>query len=397
MPVYCYKAKKMDGTQVNGTMEAAEYSSLVHLLREDGLYVYYMLEKNDSPTGILDSKLGIKQIAIFCSQMSAMLKAGIPIAGALGISGKSISDKKMKKAVELVCEQVQKGQEMSQSMKKTGKKFPAFLIYMIETGETSGALDEIMEKMAAHYEQEAELRGKIRTALIYPCILAITAAIVTIFMLTFVLPQFFSLFGDMELPALTRFLIAVSLFLTRHWFSLLTGICVFAGMCYLLMSKDAFRLMVHGWMLQIPGIGALLKTIYTYRFASAFSLLYGSGVGILKSLDVSGRVMGNRYAGKQLELVSEKISSGIRLYEALEDTEVFRQMFISMVMVGEESGSLEEIMVETGDVFRKEASTAISQLIALLEPMMIIIMGGIVGVIVLSIMLPIFQTYSYMV
>lgn len=397
MAVFYYRSRRMDGTEVRGTMEAADRDDLVSQLRREGLYVFHIHQLNRLAGVMWKPRISLKNISVFCSQMSAMLGAGIPAAKSLDMCRRSAADRNVKEALNAVSERVQKGQALSQAMLESGNLFPAFLIYMVETGESSGTLDVIMKKMSAHYEQEVHLRGKIRTALIYPCILAVVAVAAVAFMLTFVLPQFTHMFTDMELPVLTSLLIAFSNFLRVNWLSVLSGVFITVSLFGWMMTKDSFRRVIHKSILLLPITGKLIKTIYTSRFASTFAVLYGSGVDILNCLDISGRVLGNSYVRQQLQKTSIQLRAGDMFSDALKNTEVFDLIFVSMVMIGEESGSLEQMLADVGTFYEKEANTAISQLIALVEPVMILIMGGVIGIIVLAIMLPIFKMYGFMI
>lgn len=397
MAVFYYKSRRMDGTEIRGTAEAADRDDLVYRLRRDGLYVFHIRQLNRLAGVVWKPRISLKNVSVFSSQMSAMLGAGIPAAKALDMCRRSAPDRNFKEALSAVSERVQKGQALSQAMLELGNLFPAFLIYMVETGESSGTLDVIMEKMSAHYEQEVHLRGKIRTALIYPCILAVAAAAAAVFMLMFVLPQFTYMFTDMELPVLTSALMALSDFLRVNGLPVLIGILIAVAMFGWMMSKNSFRLVVHESMLLLPVAGKLIRTIYTSRFASTFAILYGSGVDILSCLDISGRVLGNSYVRLQLQKASVQLRAGDMFSDAIKNIEVFEPMFVSMVMIGEESGSLDQMLADVGTFYEKEANTAIGQLIALVEPLMILIMGGVIGIIVLAIMMPIFRMYGFMI
>ena len=388
----------MDGTKECRTAEAPDQATLVRNLHEENLYCYEIQELNAvKKKDIFDQrKINLKFIVTYCRQLGAMLAAGVLLSRALDIIYDSAEKKTMKKAIYRLREQVQEGESLSRAMKEMGRAFPSLLIYMTETGETSGTLDVIMEQMAEHYEQEIKTKGKVRTAMIYPCILAVVAIVATTFMLIEVLPRFVTMFSGIQLPWITRKMLELSSFLQSYGKILAAGIvCLFLLFLWGL-SKPVFRIKVDKLQLSIPIVGKLLRTIYTSRFATTFSILYGSGIDVLMSLEVTAKVLGNSYVEKKLGEALEELQRGRSLSVSLESVGIFTKVFLSMVVVGEESGSLENVLRDTGKFFDEEASTAIAQMVALMEPAMIVVMGGIIGTIVLSIMIPIFSMYGQM-
>lgn len=394
MATFDYKAKRMDGSEISGSMEAADRESLIQRIRADGLYVY-KIHRTDGTGPLPLPPVRSEKLAAFCIQMSAMLTAGISVAAALDICRRSAGDKKLQNTFMELSEEVQKGQSLSQAMTDMGSVFPRFLIHMVETGETSGNLDEIFQTMSEHYEQEVELRGKVQTALIYPCVLLVVTLATTLFILTFVLPQFARMFEDGELPLLTRALMGISSVMVHDWPKMIAGLLLVLFLFLWLSGKRRFRYVADQCVLRFPVAGGLLHTLYTTRFASTFSILYGSGIGILKSLDIAGKVLGNSYAAGQLQIAATELSSGELLADVLERTGIFLPVFISMVAVGEEAGNLEQILADTGAFYHKSANAAINRLIALLEPVMIVTMAAVISLIVIGIMLPIFRMYGY--
>lgn len=396
MALYRYKACGADGSVQTGSLEAADDQALLDQLHRRGLFCceyHREAAKRDITWG---RRLKIRILSPFCRQMAAMLAAGIPVSGALAVCSEASQDRALKNALVRLNMTVQKGRTLSEAMEEMRGIFPDLLIRMIETGESSGSLDQMMKKMAGHYNQEAELGGKVRSAMTYPVILFIVTLISTAFMLTAVLPRFASLLSATELPAITRFMMKLSDLLKNHGI-LILFICagvVLAGT--LLMARPSVKLRADGCLLRLPVVGRLLKTVYTSRFAAAFSVLYGSGISILASLEVAGRVMENAYVGECLRQVSEDLRKGELLSQSLRRKDIFLPMFISMVVAGEESGSLESVLRDTGDFYEKEALRALSQMVALVEPFMMILMALVVGSIVMAIMVPIYTMYSQM-
>lgn len=394
MARYRYKACGADGSVRTGALEAADDQALLDQLHRRGLFCcgYHREAAKGERTGGHRLKAGV--LSPFCRQMAAMLTAGIPVSGALAVCSQASRDRALKHALVRLHMTVQKGCTLSEAMEELRGTFPDLLIRMAGAGESGGSLDHMMEKMAEHYSQEAELGGKVQNAITYPIILFIVTLISTAFMLTAVLPRFAAMLSGTELPAMTRFLLKLSALLQNHGI-LILFLCagfVLSGAC--LLARPRVRLWMDGCLLRLPVAGRLMKTVCTSRFAATFSVLYGSGIGILASLEAAGRVMGNAYVGECLRQVSEDLRKGELLSQALRRRNIFLPMFISMVVAGEESGSLESVLRDTGAFYEKEAVRALNQMAALAEPCMIILMALVVGSIVMAIMLPIYTMYS---
>ncbi len=393
MAQFVYKARSAAGQVETGVAEATDKEELIHQLREKQLFCFQVREQREKDQGT-SKPLKLKHLSTFCRQLAALLHAGVSMAQALDTLYKSSPNRQAKEAALTLYEGVLKGQSLSATMQQMGKTFPELLTYMTETGEASGTLDIIMEKMALHYEQELQMKKKIQSALIYPVLLSIISLGSVIFLLTTVLPQFVDMYQGMDLPAPTRLLLGINQFVTNNWLLLLGILLAFVLLSGYLMTQKRFRISVKWLIFRLPLVGRLVQTILTSRFASTFSVLYASGISILKSLDITSRVLGNDYVEQRMLMVAERLRLGGMLSESLAETGVFNQMFISMVLVGEESGTLDDMLQKTGDFFEKEANTALTQMIALIEPLMIVIFGMIISFIVLAIILPIFNMYG---
>lgn len=394
MGIYQYKAKRMDGKTVFGTEEAADLLSMQRRLRGEGLYCYEIKEKEQEERALTARKMGAETAASFCRRLAVLLSSGIPVERALALCRESEKDTYLKAILLKLTGELQKGQSLSQAMKETKRTFPAFMISMAEAGEASGAMDKIFIKLAAHYEEEAEIRGKVQTVMIYPCILAAVSIAAAVFLLTIVLPGFVRIFGDMELPLITRCIITLGSILKERGLFIAGFLGILALIFYKAMENEKIRIRVHGAVLSVPVFGEFLNLVYTARFALTFSALLENGVGVLKSLDIAGKVLGNSCIQKKLKDSREAVGKGQQLSKALNDVHVFSGSFVSIVAVGEEAGRLEQILSDTGCYYEKEIARLAGKITAMLEPIMILMMGGMVGVIVLSIMIPIFRMYS---
>lgn len=393
MPRYRYTAKGMNGRVCKGSMEASDPADLTERLKQRELYCFRWREIEESRSSGL-SPLKIRMLPPLCRQFSSMMAAGVPLGDILTVSIRAEGDKGMKKVLLRIRKAVYEGSTLSEAMEATEGIFPNLLVYMIQTGEASGRLDEILDRLAAYYSREEELAGKVRAAMTYPLILLFVTICCSIFLLTAVLPQFAAMLQGDRLPALTRFMLGAGEQLRLHGGLYAAAMLILILFILSASAVTGVRLRIGRVLLHIPFAGKLLKIIYTSRFASSFSVLYGSGTGILEALDIAGRVIGNEHIRLEIREACFCMEQGQSLSKALGRLEMFPPVFLSMTAAAEESGDLERIMEQTGRYYEKEAERAMNQMIALLEPAMILVMAGMVGSIVLAVMLPMFQMYS---
>lgn len=393
MPRYRYTAKGMNGRVCKGSMEASDPADLTERLKQRELYCFRWREIEESRSSGL-SPLKIRMLPPLCRQFSSMMAAGVPLGDILTVSIRAEGDKGMKKVLLRIRKAVYEGSTLSEAMGAMEGIFPNLLVYMIQTGEASGRLDEILDRLAAYYSREEELAGKVRAAMTYPLILLFVTICCSIFLLTAVLPQFAAMLQGARLPALTRFMLGAGEQLRLHGGLYAAAMLILILFILSASAVTGVRLRIGRALLHIPFAGKLLKIIYTSRFASSFSVLYGSGTGILEALDIAGRVIGNEHIRLEIREACFCMEQGQSLSKALGRLEMFPPVFLSMTAAAEESGDLERIMEQTGRYYEKEAERAMNQMIALLEPAMILVMAGMVGSIVLAVMLPMFQMYS---
>lgn len=393
MPRYRYTAKGMNGRVCKGSMEASDPADLTERLKQRELYCFRWREIEESRSSGL-SPLKIRMLPPLCRQFSSMMAAGVPLGDILTVSIRAEGDKGMKKVLLRIRKAVYEGSTLSEAMEATEGIFPNLLVYMIQTGEASGRLDEILDRLAAYYSREEELAGKVRATMTYPLILLFVTICCSIFLLTAVLPQFAAMLQGDRLPALTRFMLGAGEQLRLHGGLYAAAMLILILFILSASAVTGVRLRIGRALLHIPFAGKLLKIIYTSRFASSFSVLYGSGTGILEALDIAGRVIGNEHIRLEIREACFCMEQGQSLSKALGRLEMFPPVFLSMTAAAEESGDLERIMEQTGRYYEKEAERAMNQMIALLEPAMILVMAGMVGSIVLAVMLPMFQMYS---
>ena len=338
-------------------------------------------------------KIKLKDISLFCKQMSVMLESGIPLNNAVDILEQQATSKNLKSSLKIVSKSLKEGSQLSKAMLDQDGMFPDLLIRMVQAGEKTGKLDEVLEKMSEHYNKELKTSRQIRGAMIYPAVLAFLAVAAVLALLYIVIPSFSGIFeqSGMDMPLPTRIVLAASNFVRSYWYILfgVTGILVFLFLRY--RSTEAGRYQLDRLKLWLPVIKGPMQKIVTARFASTLAILTSAGIPLVEAIESAAATTNNAVVIEKMKIANEGLQKGERLTGMITSTGLFPPMMLSMVKIGEESGSLESMLIKTSDYYEEELETAIKQLLSLLEPAMIIVMGVIIGGIVASVMLPMFE------
>ena len=338
-------------------------------------------------------KIKLKDISLFCKQMSVMLESGIPLNNAVDILEQQATSKNLKSSLKIVSKSLKEGSQLSKAMLDQEGMFPDLLIRMVQAGEKTGKLDEVLEKMSEHYNKELKTSRQIQGAMIYPAVLAFLAVAAVLALLYVVIPSFSGIFeqSGMAMPLPTRIVLAASNFVRSSWYILfgVTGILVFLFLRY--RSTEAGRYQLDRLKLNLPVIKGPMQKIVTARFASTLAILTSAGIPLVEAIESAAATTNNAVVIEKMKIANEGLQKGERLTGMITSTGLFPPMMLSMVKIGEESGSLESMLVKTSDYYEEELETAIKQLLSLLEPAMIIVMGVIIGGIVASVMLPMFE------
>lgn len=391
MPLYRYTAQDISGKVKRGVLNAADPDALKKGLRETGLYLSRYTEKVDKNSG---KKLKSAEISTFCREISSMLSAGISLVRAMNIINNRELSPKLKYVFGELLSSIKKGIALSEAMELLGRSFPPMLINMVRAGEASGRLDETMEKMADYYEKDTRLNKSIKNAMTYPIILAVLTLLVAVGLMTFVVPLFADIFEGMELPAITRVVMGISNGLIDNFVYVIIAAALICIAIYFIMQIESVRLALDRFKLKIPGIGRLLKIIYTARFARTLASLYSSGLSIINALQISKDTIGNRYITSQFEDVVRSVRSGNPLSSSLAGVVGFDKKLSETIAVGEETGQLDTLLISIADSYDYESDMAVKKLMTMIEPIMIIILACFVLIIMLSVLLPIFSMYS---
>lgn len=396
MPVYKYKAIGSGGQAIEGSLSVRSKDEVLAIIRQNGqipVQVQEYIEGKDIKTLSVFNRVKIKDIAVFCRQFHSMLNAGVTIINCLDILRQQIENKKLRIVCGDMFEQVQKGMTFHETMQKHKDIFPELLINMVAVGEASGNLDTIMERMATHFEKENKLKSKVKGAMIYPIALAIVATVVVLFLLTFVMPTFVGLFesAGVELPLPTRVVISISNTIKDFWY-IIAALLMGAAYAYQRISGiPEVEYYFDSMRLRLPIIGITDRKVLTSRLARTLSTLLYSGMPLLQCLEIISKIMGNKRAEEALLNARDEVRKGINLSVPLKKSGIFPPMLISMVKIGEESGSLDDILERTATIYDDEVEVALERMVKMMEPLMLVIMAIVVGAIVIAMVMPMFN------
>ncbi|MDR1028964.1 MAG: type II secretion system F family protein [Clostridiales Family XIII bacterium] len=391
MPLYKYNAVAIDGKKRNGKMEAANIPQLSVLLGNEGLF---LLNHSVEDRAEKQTRLKTAEVADFCRQLAAMLSSGITLIRAMMIIAQRDAKPHVKKIYNAVIEDLQRGSPLSEAMAQRGRAFPELLIGMMRAGESSGRMDTTALKMADTFDKKQRLDGKIKSATTYPIILVILIVLVMLVIFTFVLPSFFDMFEGMTLPLPTRVVLALSQFLTHNFLYLGIVVVIAVAALLSLFRQPEPKRKLDQFKLKIPKVKQLLGTIYTARFARTLASLYVSGIPMIQALNIAKPTIGNKYIEKQFDGVISDLGNGRTLSQALVKVDGFEAKLYSTILIGEESGRLEQMLESIADQYDYDSEMASQRLVTMLEPILIAVMAVIVAFVMISVMLPIYQMYQ---
>ncbi|HHU63147.1 MAG TPA: type II secretion system F family protein [Clostridiales bacterium] len=366
------------------------------MIREQSLFpvsVKQIEEQNDLRNSRLFSKINLRDLSLFCRQFSTILRAGVPITQCLDILSRQTTSIGLKTLLEKVNKDVHKGKTLYEAMSSHPKQLPGIMIHMIEAGEISGTLDASLDRLAIHFEKEHKLKQRIARTMTYPIVVIIVSIIVVIFLLTNVVPTFTTIFNnnDLILPLPTIILLSLSSFLRENGVLLLVGVMLVVLILRIAVTTNRGRYHWHKFLLNAPVIGKLQRKILSARFTRTLGVLLSTGIPLVQSLQVVSRVANNEVAQRGILEAEEKVRQGMGLTQALEQLNLFPPMVTQMIMIGEDSGTLDAMLEKTADFFEDGIDSEITKLTTLLEPTIIVVLGLIVAFIVLSIALPMFE------
>ncbi len=396
MPNFSYIAKNEKGEIKRGQTEATDKDALIESLTKQKLAVVNVKEtknnlfKKSAGFGFVSST----EKVMFSKELATMVSAGIPIAQAVHILEEQSVNKIMKKATAEIAQDIEAGISLSAAMEKHGNIFSSLYTNMVKAGEVGGMLDETLEKMADEIEKEHELVASVRGAMAYPSVILVAIVGVVIYLLTSIVPQISAVFTELgsELPASTRFLIFISDAVRTHGLLIVTlFLGAFFGLRFLIKNNLKARYAWHNLLMKAPVIGKFIKKINITRFTRTLGSLLSSGVAILEAIDVSANVLKNEVFRKEIKETAAKIKDGSTVADPLRNSKVFPVMVSQMIAVGEDTGTLDKILMKLTNFYQKEVDHTVKNLSSLLEPIMMIIIGAGAGFVVISIITPIYS------
>ena len=399
MDIYQYEATTRDGKLVTGSIEVASERSAIDRLQEMGYFplkIARQVEQEWVVTRLISSiqnRIKEKDIMTFTYQLSVLLESGFPLERSLSILSELSEKKKLKELIKELLTQVRSGKSFSDALAKFPSNFPVFYVNMVKAGEAGGFIEEVISRMSTYLENSHGLKEEVRSALIYPVLLSAVGGAAVVVLLTFVVPQFTKIFTDMgeSLPFTTVMLLALSDVLISYWWVILLIVSAIVFSIRRYIKTDNGKRAWDNMKFSLPLFGNLYKEAAVSRFARTFGTLLASGVPILHALQIVKGTLGSEKIADIISSVRESARKGKGIAEPLKNGNIFPPIAVHMVTVGEETGKLDEMLIKIADRFDIEVRTTVKRMLALLEPILILIVGAMVGFIVISMLLAIFS------
>lgn len=401
MSTFEYTALNKDNHAVNGTLEASSKAAAADLLSKQGFKPQLLKEKksgfdpnNLQFSWLKSNRVKSKDLVIFTRQLSTMINAGVPLVRSLNTLQAQTESQALKGVLEKVAKDVEGGHAFADALEKHPKIFSSIYTNMVRAGEAGGILDEILKRLALQQEKDATIKKKIRSASAYPTVLAVITVLAFFALMTFVVPRIGQIVTDLAgedtvLPLQTRVLLGISDFVTKYWYIML-GLAIGLGVAFKrYTATPGGKFNWHRLLLKIPVVKTIITKVAIARFARIFSSLMSAGVSVLESINVTAEAIGNKVIEKELKEASKAVTAGQQLSEPLAQSPIFPPIVSQMMSVGEETGQTDTILVKVADFYEEEVDALVDSLSSIIEPVMIVIMGAMVGLIAASVIGPI--------
>ena len=399
MQEFNYKARRKDGSMVTGTISAPDEAAVAAYIQRQNMYVTG-ITKNSAIlkqfSGLFEKKVNAYDVALFCRQFATLLSAGVPLLNGVEIEAQQAEKKNFKIVLLDMAAKIKAGRSLSSVMEEYPGVFSDLLTNMVAAGETGGILETVMERMATQLEKDYRMNQKFKSAMVYPAIVLSVAAIVVAIIMTFVMPVFIGLFESLhlELPLITRFIVGVSNFVRNFWYLIIAFIIVLIFAYRYALRSESFRLWQDRLFLKVPVFGLLYNKIIITRFSRTFASLSRSGVPILQGLAVVSKATGSLQAAKVLNEARISLTQGNSLSEPMEKSGLFPPMVISLTKIGEETGSLDAMLDKVAEFYGAEVDDMVARLQTILDPILIVILGVIIGTLAVGLLLPMFEVVT---
>lgn len=399
MATWGYVAIDKSGKETKGSRDADNKEQITRELKNQGLIVLDITEQNALTKDIsidFGGKPTPRDLAVFCRQFASITRAGVTIIQTLNMLAEQTENVKMQKALQAVRADVEKGESFADSLSRHPAVFPELLVQMARAGEASGSLETAMERMAIQFEKSAKTKALVKKAMIYPIVVMIVAIAVVIVMLVFVIPRYMDMFEelDTELPGITLAVVALSNFMQNYWFIIVPALVVAVFAIKTWAKTNSGKHVLGKLALKIPAIKNLVVKSASAQMARTLSTLLTAGVPLIEAVDIVADTMGNIWFKEALKEAVDQIMIGVPLSQPLQTSGLFPPMVYHMIRIGEEAGSTEEMLNKLADYYEEEVEMAVQSLMAAMEPMIIIVLACIVGVLIGAVMAPMVNMYA---
>ena len=397
MAVFNYKVVDKNGKNKKGTIEAPNRDGAEKKLKADGYAIMSLTEQNSPFSGgLIKKKVKSKDLAVFCKQFSAVIRAGVTIISALELMGDQIENKTLQRAVMDAKTYVEKGGTLADALRVNSEVFPPIMINMVAAGELSGNLEVCLDRLTEHFEKDNALSAKIKGAMTYPIVVFIVMIIVVIVVMVMVIPIFSSMFAEMgtQLPLATRIMVAASNFIIHKWWLLIIIVAAIVVGCKAFKRSSVGEQLFANMAIKMPIFGNLTIKSACSRFARTMSTLMASGISMIDAVEQVAKMMDNKIIRDGLLDAKTQVAKGIPLSKPLKDMEMLPPMLSAMTKIGEETGDIEEMLSKVADYYDEEVEEATNKLTAAMEPLIMVVLACIVGMIVAAVYGPIMSMYS---
>lgn len=394
MPTFVYKARNFDGKIVSGEMDSDSKETCIAKLREKGFYVTSIQEKKSGGAfdlGTLwERSVSSSEVCIFARQFATMISSGVPLVRCLTILQQQAENPTLKRIIGQIRSDVESGSTFSKALEKHPKVFSDLFCSLVRAGEVGGILDQILNRLADYLESAENLKSKVKGALTYPIVVFSIAILVVIAIVMFVLPQFKEIFSGMnvDLPLATQMLLGLSDFMVGWWFVIIPLILGIPFLIYQFFQTKTGKRIFDINILKVPAIGMMMRKVAVAKFTRTLGTLISSGVPILQALEVTAATAGNVVIQEAIEKTRMSIREGESIAEPLKNSNVFPPMVVQMIAVGEETGELDKMLIKIADFYDSEVDNAVKGLTSIIEPLVIVFMGIIIGGIVMAVFMP---------
>ena len=403
MPGYSYEALDQGGKMVKGLIDAPNEDVIAEKLRDMGFYPLKIAEQKVSAAHMdlaalpgvrrIFHRISFKHITTFTRQLATLIDAGLPILRCLNILQEQVESVLFKEKIQQMAHDIESGSSLSEALSKHPKQFDPLYVNMVRAGEAGGVLEAVLNKVAMFLEKRAAIISKVRSALMYPVVVLVFALVIVSCILIFIMPRFAEIYSSMgaKLPALTQGLIDTSDLLLHETWKVAVGVVVFIILVRMTYKNKTGKFYIDRFKLKLPIFGTLFLKVAIVRFSDTLATLVTAGVPILQSLDIVRETSGNEVIVRAMDGVYNSVKDGETIHEPLRDSKVFPPLVVHMVAVGEETGAIDQMLVKVAEAYSREVDDTVDGLTSILEPLLIVCLGGMVGLVVVALYLPLFK------